>query len=134
MKTSQIWTVGLVAGALVIGGGTLSFAQHSSGGTSPSVTEDKGTQSGNKSGDQSVVPSRETSGTMSPSDRMIQGDKPFNEGTAKGSQGSTGAGGSTPGSKGTGPLGHGSTGSGGTGSTGSSGSGMGSGGGHWIKP
>jgi hypothetical protein len=134
MKTSQICTVGLMAGALVIGGGTLSFAQHSSGGTAPSVTEGqgKGSSGGSGTSDKSVVPSQhESSGKMgSGGDRMIQGDKPFNEGTAKGSQGSTGAGGSTPGAKGTGPLGHGSTGSGGTGSTGSSGSGMGSGGGH----
>jgi hypothetical protein len=120
MKTLEICTVGLVAGALVISSGAMSFAQHSSGGTPPSVTEDKGGQSGsksgNKSGDQTVVPSRESSGKMSPQDRMIEGSKPFGEGSGKS--------GSSKGSS------SGSTSSGSSSGGSGMGSGSGSGGGH----
>jgi hypothetical protein len=83
MKTTHILTAALMAGGLVAFTGLPSNAQHSSGGTPPSVTEGKGGESGKSGSGSSSQGERhdsvnkkgqaESSGKMSPNERTMGG-------------------------------------------------------------
>ena len=118
MKTSQVLVVAMVTGGLLAFTGLPSDAQHSSGGTAPSVTEGKaGGSGGSESGAQGQRHDSvnkqgqvESSGKMSPNERTMGGS------SGSGSGGSSGSGSGS------------GMGSGSGSGTGSGGGGMGSGG------
>jgi hypothetical protein len=102
MKTPRILTVAFMAGGLIAFTGLPSNAQHSSGGTPPSVTEGKGGDSG-KSGSGSQGERHdsvnkkgqaESSGKMSPPERM-EGSGSGSSGSSSGSGTGTGTGSSS---------------------------------------